>query len=125
MAGNRPEERVNVPLFRQDWTLAAFLHWRYPADVVAALLPPGLEPDIVDGSAWVSLTPFRVERFRPLGLVPVPFGSSFPETNVRTYVRGPNGRDGLWFLSLDVPSPTNVMAGRLIGAAYQLSSMQI
>ena len=27
---------------------------------------------------------------------------TFPETNVRTYVRGPDGRRGVWFCSLDI-----------------------
>jgi uncharacterized protein YqjF (DUF2071 family) len=31
----------------------------------------------------------------------LPWFTSFPETNVRTYVVGPDGREGLWFFSLD------------------------
>jgi hypothetical protein len=30
--------------------------------------------------------------------------TTFPETKLRTYVRRPNGRDGIWFLSLEVGS---------------------
>src|SRR3954451_2594250 len=37
---------------------------------------------------------------------------SFPETNVRTYVRGPGGRPGIWFFSLDAGSASAVTAAR-------------
>lgn len=125
MAGNRPEERVAWPLFRQDWRQTTFLHWRYGRDDLRPLLPAALEPDIVDGSAWVSITPFRVERFRLLAAPAVPGLSSFPETNVRTYVRTRHGRDGLWFLSLDVGSTGNAVAGRIAGAPYFRSAMSV
>jgi uncharacterized protein YqjF (DUF2071 family) len=125
MAGNRPEERIACSLIRQSWRDVTFLHWRVAPEVVAALLPEQLTPDIVDGSAWLSLTPFRVERFRLLGVPYSRFDWSFPETNVRTYVRGPDGRDGLWFLSLDVPSAPNVLGGRLLSLPYFPSSMTV
>ena len=32
--------------------------------------------------------------------------TSTPETNLRTYVQGPDGRDGVWCLSLDIGSAT-------------------
>jgi Uncharacterized conserved protein (COG2071) len=51
----------------------------------------------VDGSGWLGLTPFRVPRFSVLDLRAVPLVSSFNETNLRTYVRRPDGQDGRWF----------------------------
>lgn len=124
MAGNRPEDSVHRPLARQAWRGMTFLHWRVPVSQVEARLPPGLVPDVVDGSAWVSLTPFRVQRFRFLGCTAVPGLSSFPETNLRTYVRGPDGRDGLWFLSLDVGCALNALGGRLV-VPYHWSAMSV
>jgi uncharacterized protein YqjF (DUF2071 family) len=41
----------------------------------------------------------------------------FAETNVRTYVRGPDGQPGLWFLSLDVPRPALALG---IRSTYRL-----
>lgn len=38
----------------------------------------------------------------------------FPETNLRTYVLGPDGRPGIWFWSLDATSPSAVAAARLL-----------
>lgn len=82
-------------------------------------------PDVVDGSAWIGLTPFEVQRFR-LFDAPLPLTAPrFPETNVRTYVRDEHGTDGLWFFSLDVPDVLNAMGGRLAGAPYYLADMTV
>lgn len=126
MAGNRPEERIPVPLVHQRWRHLTFLHWRYDAEDVERLLPPSLEPDIVDGSAWVTLTPFRAEDTHPPGLPPVPWVSTFPETNLRTYVRYTDGTDGLWFLSIDAASPPIVAGARAVaGAPYFPARMAV
>jgi uncharacterized protein len=85
----------------QRWSWLTFLHWRYNTTEISPLLPPGLSLDTFDGSAWIGLTPFLMEGLRPPGLPPLPWLSRAPETNVRTYVRGPDGRFGIWFFSLD------------------------
>ena len=84
MAGREPEEDVARPAVHQRWRDVAMLHWRYPPDVVAALLPDELEVDVVDGSAWVSLTPFLVKGFRVTGLPSLPFLSDFLWRRLRT-----------------------------------------
>lgn len=124
MSGREPEESVRLPIVRQSWRHVLFLHWRYPPDVIAALLPNGLEPDLFDGAAWVTATPFQVERATVPPAPPVPGLSSFPETNLRTYVRGPGGRDGLWFFTLEVASLPNVLGGRL-AVPYRLAHMDV
>ncbi|MFN2607770.1 MAG: YqjF family protein [Acidimicrobiales bacterium] len=126
MAGREPEEVVARPVVRQRWQSLAFLHWPYdPADV-QPLLPSGLEPDTWDGAAWVGLTPFLMADFRLLGLPPAGRLSTFPETNVRTYVRDARGRDGLWFLSLDADSlPTVLAASAAYGVPYRWAGMSI
>ncbi len=85
----------------QHWADVVFAHWRYDPDVVQRLLPPGVSVDVHDGSAWVALVPFRMERLGLPGLAPLPFVGRFPEINVRTYVLA-GGRRGVWFFSLDV-----------------------
>lgn len=126
MSGATPEERVCWPAVAQSWRHVCFLHWAYPRDVVAARLPAGLEPDVWDGRAWVSLTPFLVEGFRLPPLPAIAPLSRFPETNVRTYVRGPNGLDGLWFFSLEADSAVTVVAATAsTGLPYRWSSMQV
>jgi uncharacterized protein YqjF (DUF2071 family) len=126
MSGQRPEEEVDRPASHQRWEAMTMLHWAYPAEVVGAMLPEGLEADTWEDRAWVSITPFLMVDFRVGPLPPVPKLSTFPETNVRTYVRGPDGRDGLWFLSLEADSvPTVVGASTLYGVPYRFADMTV
>jgi uncharacterized protein YqjF (DUF2071 family) len=126
MAGREQEETVRRPATVQRWRALTFLHWRYDPASVQRLLPAGLEVDTWDGSAWVSLTPFLMVDIRIGNLPPVPTLSTFPETNVRTYVRGPDGRDGLWFFSLEADSLPLVLAARsLYGVPYRWAEMSV
>ena len=85
----------------QQWKDLAYIHWRYPIAEIQALLPAGIEVDSFDGSAWVGLIPFSMKNIGVPRLPAVPYFGSFPEVNVRTYVRR-NGVPGVWFFSLDV-----------------------
>jgi uncharacterized protein YqjF (DUF2071 family) len=100
------------PVMLHRWEHLAFLHWPYHPGVLQRLLPPSLVIDTFDGAAWVGLIPFRL-RIRLPALAPeVPWLSGFPEVNLRTYVRGPDGRTGIWFLSLEAPRLLPVLAAR-------------
>lgn len=126
MSGRQPEEVVRLPVLHQRWRRALFLHWRYPAEAVTRLLPDGLEPDLFGESAWVSLTPFVVEGARPPLVPALPGLSRFPETNLRTYVTGPGGTDGLWFLTLEAQSAPSVLGGRLAARVpYRQAAMEV
>jgi uncharacterized protein YqjF (DUF2071 family) len=108
-----------------NWDLVTFLHWRYEPAAVQALLPEGLEIEEFDGSAWVGLVPFRMTVRLP-GAPPVPWLSRFPETNVRTYVRGPDGRAGIFFLSLEASRlPAVVTARSRFGLPYMWARMSL
>jgi uncharacterized protein YqjF (DUF2071 family) len=91
---------VERPVMRNDWSTLTFLHWRYDPAVVQRLLPPGLTVETFDGDAWVALVPFTMRVASP-GNRALPWLSTFLETNVRTYVRGPDGTTGVWFFSLE------------------------
>ena len=86
---------------KQQWRDLAYIHWRYDPAVVQELLPTGIEVDTFDGSAWVGLIPFSMRNISFPFIPPVPYLGSFPEVNVRTYVKR-NGVPGVWFFSLDV-----------------------
>ena len=110
----------------QSWNWLTFLHWRYPAGVIQPLLPAGLTVDEYDGGAWVGLVPFRVDGLRLPAMRPIPWISSFPETNVRTYVRDANGQRGLWFLSLDADRLAAVVGARTgFRLPYQWAQMRL
>ncbi|MFL5838909.1 MAG: YqjF family protein [Thermoleophilaceae bacterium] len=100
----------------QSWENLAFLHWPVDRAALARVLPPQIEPDEFDGSAWVGVTPFEVRSFRLRNTLPVPVVSSFPEINVRTYVTR-DDKPGIWFMSLDAGSRFAVHAAR---RAYRL-----
>ncbi|WP_204039066.1 YqjF family protein [Acrocarpospora phusangensis] len=107
-----PSPTVVRPVMHQRWSELTFVHWRYPPETVAPLLPPGLSPETFDGSAWVGLVPFLMKGVRMPGMPPLPWMSFFPETNVRTYVRDESGRAGVWFFSLDAARLPAVVGGR-------------
>jgi uncharacterized protein YqjF (DUF2071 family) len=100
----------------QWWDTLTFLHWRFDAAVVQRLLPGGLTVETFDGSAWVGLVPFFLRVALPRG-PSLPWLSRFPETNVRTYVRGGDGSRGIWFFSLDAARLGAVVVAR---ATYRL-----
>ena len=90
-----------VPGLRNCWSWLAFPHWPYPPAVVQRLLPASLRAHTFDGRAWVGLTPFVLGDLRtPVAPAPPGF-RRFPETNGRPHVVGGDGREGLWFFSLD------------------------
>ena len=92
---------IRRAIMKQGWYDLAYIHFRYDPDEVAALLPPQLDVDIHDGSAWVGLIPFSMRNIGIPHLPSVPYLGSFPEVNVRTYVVH-NGVPGVWFCSLDI-----------------------
>src|SRR4029453_3268066 len=109
----------------QNWLSLSFLHWRCNAQTLTMRLPPGLELDTFDGAGWVGLTPFLLTGLRPPFLPPLPWLSRFPETNLRTYVRGPAG-PGIWFFSLDAASGAAVLGARLsYGLPYHWATMHV
>ncbi len=106
----RPVERA---VMLQHWNDITWLHWAYPPTVVQSLLPASLRVDTFGGAAWVGLVPFRMTRLRPPFLPPVPWMTTFPEINVRTYVIAPDGRRAVWFWSLDASRGLAVATARL------------
>jgi uncharacterized protein YqjF (DUF2071 family) len=104
----------------QTWSCLSFLHWSYQPRVVQRLLPHGLRVHRFDGRAWVGVTPFFLEDLRTPVAPALPWFTSFPETNVRTYVVGPDGREGLWFFSLDAARLEPVLVAR---STYRLPYM--
>lgn len=93
----------------QTWRQLTFLHWPYDPHAVQPLLPPGLTLDTFDNAAWIGLIPFEIHKLRAI--------PHFPETNVRTYVIGPDGSRAVWFFSLDAARLAAVVGARV---AYHL-----
>ncbi len=137
--GDHPRETVDTAstqapaddaarLLRMRWESLTYLHWDVAPEMVQALLPAGLRPDIIEGRAWVGLVPFRMAGIRLGGSgigLPLP-SSTFAETNVRTYVIGPDGGRGVYFHSLDIPALAPTLVARLgFHLPYCTSAMRI
>jgi len=121
-----PPRMTRTPVMIQNWNRISFLHWRYPAQSIQRLLPPGLAVDLYDSCAWVGLIPFVVEGLRPPFLPPLPCLSRFPETNVRTYVKGPDASRGIWFFTLEAARTLAVIGARsLYGLPYRRAAMEV
>ena len=96
----------------QRWSKLTFLHWRVEASVLAPLFPAGVTPDEHDGSSWVGLIAFYLDRATLFGGPPVPYFGEFTEINVRLYGVDERGRRGVVFLSLEASRLAAVVAAR-------------
>jgi uncharacterized protein YqjF (DUF2071 family) len=99
-----------VPL-EMGWRHLLFENWPVDPAVVDAHLPAGLEPDVFDGSAWLSVVPFTNVAVRPRG-VPESLGVRLPELNLRTYVTR-DGVPSVYFFSLDAQGVASVLGARV------------
>lgn len=98
----------------QEWRNVTFVHWRVPASAVALLLPPGVTPDLHDGTSWVGLIAFELGDARVGPFPPSPVGGRFTEVNVRLYGVDEQGRRGVVFRSLEASSLLAVLAARAL-----------
>jgi uncharacterized protein len=97
----------------QGWWNLLFYSWPVAPSALAPLLPPALSVDQFEGSGWVTLVPFLMHDLHLRFLPPIPGTSTFPEVNLRTYVRF---RDeiGVFFFSIDAASWLGALAARLV-----------
>lgn len=108
-----------------DWRDALFAHWPVDVETLRARLPAGIEPRTHDGRAWLGVVAFVMEDIRPRGL-PRALGLTFGEANLRTYVTGPDGGEGIYFFNLDAADPLGVGVARwLFRLPYYRASMQV
>jgi uncharacterized protein YqjF (DUF2071 family) len=113
------------PAGYQRWRDLLFMHWPAPPEAIRPHVPGGLEIDSFGGEAYVSVIPFVIAESRPAG-APEALASRFLETNVRTYVRTPDGEPGIYFFSLEASSLLAVVAARLLfGLPYFPAAMSM
>jgi uncharacterized protein YqjF (DUF2071 family) len=109
----------------QDWHDCAWVHWRYAPEVLRPHVPAGFRLDLADGAAWVSLVSFRIPAMRAAQLPPVPGLRSGAESHLRTYVVDPEGRRGIWLLSLDIDPLPAALIGRSFLLPYWPAGISI
>jgi uncharacterized protein YqjF (DUF2071 family) len=102
----------------QRWNDLLFAHWPVPASSLAHLIPEGLQVDTFQGTAWLGIMPFWMDRIRVRNMPPIPGGRGFPDLSLRTYVQEERtGTLGVVCLSLD---SSNLLAGAAGRAFYRL-----
>ena len=117
----RPRRRA---VMRQNWRDLLFLHWPVRPEFLRPFVPPQLELDVFDGTAFIGLVPFTMTGVRPIGFPPVWGLSSFHETNVRTYVHHAGRNPGVWFFNLEAANSIAVhLARRFFHLPYHHARM--
>jgi len=110
-------------MLSMTWRDALFAHWSVPPEYIAETLPDGLSVDTYDGGAYLGVVPFVMDDIAPRG---VPFGLSFGEVNLRTYVRGEDGTRGVYFYNLDADDRLGVvLARRLFALPYYRAEITV
>jgi uncharacterized protein len=109
----------------QKWHDLLFAHWTVPVENLRPLVPRELELDLRDGKAYLAVAPFWMSGIRGRAMPPVPGLHTFPELNVRTYVKY-QGIPGVYFFSLDAASRIAVKGARAFyGLPYFFAHMSI
>ena len=117
---------VSRPLLTMQWRDLAFLHWPVDTAAAARLMPPGVRPDLFRGVTYAGVIAFRMHDVGVPRLPALPYLGSFPETNVRLYSVGPDGRRGVVFCSLDAARLLPALLGRAaVRLPYQWSGMRV
>lgn len=84
-----------------EWRNLINLTYRVPAEVLEPILPQGVELDLYEGHAHLSLVAFDFVNTRVKG-IKIPFHVDFPEINLRYYVKS-RGHRGVVFIRELVP----------------------
>lgn len=112
-------------ILTQTWHDLLFAHWPIAPGVLAPRVPPDLALDLFEGQAWIGIVPFTMTNVAPRGVPALPWISSFPEVNVRTYVRVGH-KPGVYFFSLDAGNAVACAAARaLFNLPYHSASMSV
>jgi uncharacterized protein len=106
-----------------EWRKLIMAQYAVAPATLEPWLPHGVELDLLENIAFVSLVGFLFDRVKLKG-IPIPFHTCFEEVNLRFYVRRimPDGttRRGVVFISEIVPKPAITFIARTFyGEAYK------
>jgi uncharacterized protein YqjF (DUF2071 family) len=107
---------MRAPFLTAEWRSLAMLNYSADPAVLAPYVPSGLELELFEGVAYLSLVGFLFLDCRLIG-VPVPFHRNFEEVNLRFYVTRKAGdelRRGVVFIQEIVPKPAIAWTARTI-----------
>jgi uncharacterized protein len=112
-------------IMTQTWHDLLFAHWPVSLEALREKVPASFPVDRFENQAWLGIVPFYMTNVAPRFVPALPWVSSFPEMNVRTYVTV-DGKPGVYFFSLDAGNPVAVGAARtLLRLPYFTASMKV
>ncbi len=103
---------MSKPFLTAQWTHLFLATYAVPPELLRSRLPPGLDLDLREGQAFVSLVAFQFADTRVFG-VSWPGYRNFAELNLRSYVRR-NGERGVTFFREYVPQRLVAWIARLV-----------
>jgi uncharacterized protein YqjF (DUF2071 family) len=111
-----------------EWRKLVLANYAVDPSILQALVPHGVELDSWNDTCYVSLVGFLFQNTRVLGL-PIPFHRTFPEVNLRFYVRKQMSdgsyRRGVVFVREIVPLPAiTLVANTLYKEHYATMPMR-
>lgn len=110
--------------FYQEWNEALFIHWEIPFELLRSFVPEKLILDNFQGTYFVSLVAFSMQKIRPRNLPSLKFVSDFHEINLRTYI-DQNGKKGVYFLNIEAEKQLSAFVARkLSGLPYEKASIK-
>lgn len=105
--------------YYQEWNHVLFFHWAVSPDIVKNLIPKGVDLDLFEGKAYISLVPFTMQEIRPWFLPAFAPVSDFHEINLRTYV-SKDGIPGVFFINIESQKGFSAFLSRnLSGLPYE------
>lgn len=114
---------MTAPFLTARWTDLVIASYAVDRALIEPYVPPGCEPDLWKGSAYVSLVCFDFKSTR-VGGIAWPGFVDFPEVNLRAYVRHRKNR-GVIFLRELVPQYFVAWCARfLYGEPYSRASIE-
>jgi hypothetical protein len=109
-------------LLTANWANLSLITYAVDPQRLQAFLPPGCEPDLRDGRAFVSLVAFDFLGTKVMG-ISWPWHRNFPEVNLRFYVRH-GDRRGVCFTREFVPKRIVAAMARLFyNEPYRTAAM--
>jgi hypothetical protein len=107
-----------MPFLTARWSNLVVATFPIAPEIIAKRLPPGVEPDVRDGCAFVSIVAFDFSHLRALG-IPWPLARSFPEINLRFYVRHGKQRGVMFERELVSSTAIACLANTFFGESFR------
>jgi uncharacterized protein YqjF (DUF2071 family) len=105
------------------WENLVLVTYKVKPEVLGLFIPKGLEPDTINGDAFVSLVAFDFLDTKVKG-IKIPFHVNFPEINLRAYVKH-GAKRGVIFIREFVPRFfISLIANTVYNENYRSARMQ-